>query len=103
IAKDLNRLELWVPVNEADIGHVKKGEDVSFTVDAFPGLTFHGVVEQVRLNAVMTQNVVTFTVEVTTDNPDGKLLPYLTANVQFEVARRGAVTIVHHAAMLTLP
>jgi HlyD family secretion protein len=103
IATDLNQLELWVPVNEADIGNVREGQDVSFTVDAFPGVTFHGRVEKVRLNAVMTQNVVTYTVEVATDNPDGKLLPYLTANVQFEVGRREGVLRVPNAALRWSP
>src|SRR6185436_16546820 len=67
IAKDLTRIQVWVSVNEADIGHIHAGQPVTFTVDAFPGETFYGQVGKVRLNAVMTQNVVTFTVEVTTD------------------------------------
>ena len=83
IAKDLTRIQVWVSVNEADIGNIHPGQDVTFTVDAFPNRTFHGKVNKVRLNATMTQNVVTYTVEVNTDNSDGKLLPYLTANVQF--------------------
>ena len=83
IAKDLTRMQVWVSVNEADIGKIQPGQDVSFTVDAFPNRKFHGKVNKVRLNATMTQNVVTYTVEVNTDNSDGKLLPYLTANVQF--------------------
>jgi HlyD family secretion protein len=83
IAKDLTRIQVWVSVNEADIGKIHTGQDVTFTVDAFPNQKFHGKVNKVRLNATMTQNVVTYTVEVNTDNLDGKLLPYLTANVQF--------------------
>ena len=67
---------MWVAVNEADIGNIIPGKPVTFTVDAFPGRTFHGTVGKVRFNAQMTQNVVTYTVEVETDNSDGKLLPY---------------------------
>jgi len=83
IAKDLTRIQVWASVNEADIGNIHPGQPVTFTVDAFPNRVFQGTVNKVRLNATMTQNVVTYTVEVTTDNSDGKLLPYLTANVNF--------------------
>lgn len=86
VAKDLKKIEIWVPVNEADIGSIKVGQEVRFNVDAFPEKTFSGKVGRVRLNAGMTSNVVTYTVEVTTDNPDGLLLPYLTANVSFVLA-----------------
>jgi len=103
MAKDLKRMQVWVAVNEADIGNIHPGQPVSFSVDAYPGQTFKGKVNKVRLNASMTQNVVTFVVEVTTENPDGRLLPYLTANVQFEVARREDVTMVPNAALRWLP
>ncbi len=103
IAKDLKRIEVWVAVNEADIGSIHPGQDVTFTVDAFPGQTFHGKVSKVRLNASMTQNVVTYTVEVITDNPDGKLLPYLTANVQFITSRDENVLLVPNAALRWIP
>lgn len=86
VAKDLKKIEIWVPVNEADIGSITVGQEVRFNVDAFPEKTFSGKVGRVRLNAGMTSNVVTYTVEVTTDNPDGLLLPYLTANVSFVLA-----------------
>ena len=99
IAKDLKRMQVWVSVNEADIGKIHAGQPVTFTVDALPGRIFHGKVGKVRLNATMTQNVVTYTVEVTTDNSSGFLLPYLTANVQFEVARRNRVLLVPNAAL----
>lgn len=87
VAKDLKRIEIWVPVNEADIGMIKMGQEVMFTVDAFPEQTFHGKVGRIRLNAAMSSNVVTYTVEVQTENPDGILLPYLTANVDFVLGR----------------
>jgi HlyD family secretion protein len=103
IAKDLRRIQVWVSVNEADIGNIHPGQAVTFTVDAFPNQTFHGQVGKVRLNATMTQNVVTYTVEVTTDNSDGRLLPYLTANAQFEVGRRQNVLAVPNAALRWWP
>ncbi len=109
IAKDLRRLQVWAQVNEADIGNIHKGQTATFTVDAYPSDTFTGVVSKVRLNANMTQNVVTYTVEVTTDNPvdkdhpDGKLLPYLTANLQFKVAERKGVLLVPNAALRWKP
>jgi HlyD family secretion protein len=103
IAKDLKRIEVWVSVNEADIGHIHPGQDVTFTVDAFPGREFYGVVGKIRLNASMTQNVVTYTVVVTTDNADGKLLPYLTANVQFITGRRTQVLAAPNAALRWAP
>jgi HlyD family secretion protein len=103
IAKDLRRMQVWVAVNEADIGKIRPGQPVTFTVDAFPGETFRGEVGKVRLNASMTQNVVTYTVEVTTDNSSGRLLPYLTANVQFELDRRSNVWLVPNAALRFKP
>ena len=75
IAKDLTKMQVWVSVNEADIDKVHPGQDVSFTVDAFPGETFVGKVGRVRLNAQMTQNVVTYTVEVNTENSDRRNVP----------------------------
>lgn len=68
-------MQVWASVNEADVGRIQKGQAVRFSVDAFPGEEFKGEVEQVRLNSTMTQNVVTYTVVITTDNPGGKLLP----------------------------
>lgn len=103
IAKDLRRMQVWASVNEADIGQIRLGMPVRFTVDAYPAETFHGKVTQLRLNATMTQNIVTYTVIITTDNPDGKLLPYLTANVQFEVAHRKKVLLVPNAALRWKP
>ncbi|MCC7350057.1 MAG: efflux RND transporter periplasmic adaptor subunit [Phycisphaerales bacterium] len=103
IAKDLKQMQVWVAVNEADIGSIRPEQPVTFTVDSFPGQMFHGSVNKVRLNASMTQNVVTYTVEVNTDNANGKLLPYLTANVQFEVNRRDGVLMVPNAALRWTP
>lgn len=99
LARDLKCLQVWVAVNEADIGNIHPGQPVTFTVDAYPGVVFQGEVRKVRLNATMTQNVVTYTVVVTTDNSDGKLLPYLTANVKFLVSERRGVLKVPNAAL----
>ena len=103
IAKDLRRLQVWVAVNEADVGNIRPGQPVTFTVDAFPGRDFQGEVGKMRLNATMTQNVVTYTVEVVTDNADGKLLPYLTANVRFIVSNRTGVLLVPNTALRWTP
>jgi HlyD family secretion protein len=103
IAKDLTRMQVWASVNEADIGNLHPGQPVTFTVDAYLGQVFTGEVGKVRLNASMTQNVVTYTVEVTTDNSSGTLLPYLTANLQFEVNRHQAVVLVPNAALRWYP
>jgi HlyD family secretion protein len=103
IAKDLKRMQVWVSVNEADVGSIHPGQAVSFTVDAYPGQEFRGEVGKIRLNATMTQNVVTYTVEVITDNSSGKLLPYLTANAQFELSRHNNVLLVPNAALRWSP
>ncbi|MEX2092632.1 MAG: efflux RND transporter periplasmic adaptor subunit [Pirellulales bacterium] len=105
IAKDLKRLEVWASVNEADIGNIRSGQTVRFTVDAYPGHSFHGVVaaDQPRLNASMNQNIVTYTVVVDTDNSEGKLLPYLTADVQFQVATHKDVLTVPNTALRWRP
>ena len=135
IAKDLRRLQIWVSVNESDIGNIYAGQHATFTVDAYPSDVFKGTVGQIRLNATMTQNVVTYTVVVNVDNEDGKLdpyaaaavgtvpvstnpgattqgtrnrpdvpagdklLPYLTANLQFKVDERTDALLVSNAAL----
>jgi HlyD family secretion protein len=103
IAKDLKRIQVWASVNEADIGKIHEGQAVNFTVDAFGDQVFTGAVNKIRLNATMSQNVVTYTVEVNHDNSDGKLLPYLTTNLQFEVGRRQNVLLVTNAALRWSP
>jgi HlyD family secretion protein len=103
IARDLRRMQVLVQVNEADVGHVRPGQPVTFTVDAFPSDRFRGEVRRVRLNATMTQNVVTYTVEIATDNASLRLLPYLTANVTFVIERREGVLAVPNAAMRWAP
>jgi HlyD family secretion protein len=103
IAKDLRQIQVWVSVNEADIGNVHIDQPVSFTVDAYPNDVFHGTVGKIRLNASMTQNVVTYTVEVNTDNADGRLLPYLSANVKFEISNHRNALLVPNAALRWYP
>jgi len=103
IAKEFKKMQVWVSVNEADIGSIHPGMAVEFTVDAFPGTTFRGEVHKIRLNATMSQNVVTYIVEVVTDNSDGKLIPYLTANVKFILAEKKDVVNVSNAALRFRP
>jgi HlyD family secretion protein len=96
-------MQIWVAVNEADVGRIVAGAPVTFTCDAFPGREFKGTVGKVRLNATMTQNVVMYTVEVNTENPDNILLPYLTANVHFIVRKESNVLLVPNAALRWSP
>ncbi|HQJ09544.1 MAG TPA: efflux RND transporter periplasmic adaptor subunit [Deltaproteobacteria bacterium] len=103
IAKDLKQVQVWVAVNEADIGSIHPGQKVTFTVDAYPDERFEGRVGKIRLNASMTQNVVTYTVEVVTDNSSGRLLPYLTANLRFETKRSDNALIVPNQALKWSP
>jgi HlyD family secretion protein len=99
IAKDLTRMQIWVAVNEADIGRIVPGSPVTFSCDAFPGQVFQGRVGIIRLNATMNQNVVMYTVEVEADNASNILLPYLTAKLQFEVERQTDVLMVPNASL----
>lgn len=103
IAKDLHRMQIWASVNETDVGQIHPGQRVRFSVAAYPKESFQGKVQQVRLNASMTQSVVTYTVVVEVDNPSGKLLPYLTARLQFEVEERRGAPLVPNAALRWTP
>jgi HlyD family secretion protein len=103
IARDLTKMQIWAAVNEADVGRVKPGTPVKFTVDAFPGREFEGVVGKVRLNATMTQNVVLYTVEINVENPGRLLLPYLTASVRFQLERATNAMLVPNAALRWSP
>ncbi len=103
LARDLNHMLVWAAVNEADIGDVKVGQTVTFTVDAYRGRTFTGKVSQIRLNASLEKTVVTYGVMVEVDNADGKLLPYMTAKLQFEVARRPKAILVPNQALRWQP
>ncbi len=103
IAEDLSKMKIELAVDEADIGQVRKGQTVSFTADAFPDRQFRGVVDQVRLAATSTNNVVTYPVVVSVDNGDGTLLPGLTVNAEIEVSNRRDVLKVSNAALRYKP
>ncbi|MGA2822341.1 MAG: efflux RND transporter periplasmic adaptor subunit [Bacteroidales bacterium] len=81
IANDLTKMQLQASIDEADIGKIKNGQDVTFTVDAYPDLTFSGTVSQIRLEPTIVQNVVNYTVIIDVPNPDLKLMPGMTANI----------------------
>ncbi len=103
IAEDLSKMKIELAVDESDIGQVRDGQAVSFTADAFPDRQFKGTVEQVRLSATTTNNVVTYPVVVTVDNSDGTLLPGLTVNAEIEVSKRADVLKVANAALRYKP
>jgi HlyD family secretion protein len=99
IARDLREMQIKASVDEADIGRIRVGQKVAFTVDAFPDRTFRGEVGQIRKNPVVTQYVVTYTVVVSAPNPDLLLLPGMTANVRILLAEREDVLRVPNAAL----
>ncbi len=103
IANDLRKMMINTSVDEADIGKVREGQEVTFTVDAFRGRTFRGTVGQVRLSPTITQNVVTYAVIVNVGNDDMSLLPGMTANVEILVDRREQVTRVPTRALFFKP
>lgn len=94
IAQDLSKMELDLAVGESDIGRVRSGDPVSFTVLAYPNRTFHGTVQQVRQNPTTTANVVTYTTVVLVDNRDDALRPGMTASSTIQVAHVDDATIV---------
>ncbi len=103
IAQDLTNMQVVADVDEADIGDVKDGERVSFTVDAYPDDTFEGTVKQVRQEATTTNNVVTYEVVISAPNADLKLKPGLTANVTIYTAERKSVLSVQSKALRFTP
>jgi HlyD family secretion protein len=103
IAQDLTKMQVDTSVDEADIGRVRLHGHATFTVDAFPGQTFAGTVVQIRKAPQVVQNVVTYTVVVNVDNPGGRLLPGMTANVRIVVAERESVLKVPNAALRFRP
>jgi HlyD family secretion protein len=103
IANDLTKMQINANVAEADIGGVEVGQDVNFTVDAFPSQRFHGRVVQVRNSPVTVQNVVTYDTIIEVANPELKLKPGMTANVSIVVAGRENVLTVPNAALRFRP
>jgi HlyD family secretion protein len=99
IAQDLSKMEVDINVGEPDIGGVKAGDSVDFSVLAYPNSTFHGTVSQVRINPQTVNNVVTYDVVVLVDNQDGKLLPGMTANATIDVASAQNALVVPIAAL----
>lgn len=103
IANDLSRMQILALVGESDIVRIRQGQSVAFTVQALPGQKFPGTVEQVRLQSTTADNVVNYTVVVTLENPEGKLLPGMTARVDFLVKSAEAVLKVPNAALRYRP
>jgi HlyD family secretion protein len=99
ITNDLTRMRVLANVDEADIGQVKEGQSVTFTVDAYPNDVFEGKVIQVRLEPTTTSNVVTYTVVIEAPNPELKLKPGLTANVTIYIVQRNNVMIIPNKAL----
>lgn len=103
IAQDLSKMQIDSSFAEADIGNIKVGQKVKFSVDAFPNRNFEGVVKQLRLNPTVTSNVVTYNVVVSVDNPEQILLPGMTAYVNIMVAKHVNVLLAPNAALRFKP
>ncbi len=103
IAQDLTRMQAEADVDQADIGRIRVGQVARFTVDAYPEEEFRGTITQVRLNATINQNVVTYPVIIEVANPDGRLRPEMTADVTIEVATVRDVLRVANAALRFRP
>lgn len=103
IARDLDVMQVTASVAEADIGKIREGASVAFTVDAYPEEEFSGRVETIFLQPVEEQGVVTYTVAISTQNRDGKLLPGMTANLEIEADRRENALTVPNAALRFVP
>jgi len=99
IAQDLTKMQIDTNVDEADIGKVKVDQDVEFTVDAYPDITFKGKVGQVRIAPITVQNVVTYDVVITMNNLDLRLKPGMTANVSIIIAEKKDILKIPNAAL----
>lgn len=99
IADDLSRMEILASVDESDIGQIEEGQIARFTVQAYPDETFSGFVRQVRLQSTVQENVVNYTVVVDVKNPDGRLLPGMTATVDFLIETATDILKIPNAAM----
>ena len=103
IAQDLRQMQVDTSIDEAEVGRIREGQAVTFTVDSFPGRTFRGSVGQVRKSALVVQNVVTYTAVVDTSNPNLELFPGMTASVRIVEASRDSVIKVPNAALRYRP
>ena len=103
LAKDLNQMEIEATVDELDISSIKVGQPVTFTVDANPGITFTGSVKEIHLVPETSNSVVNYYVIINAENPDGKLLPGMTANIRFIKQSETNVFVVPNAALRFVP
>ncbi|HKQ61279.1 MAG TPA: efflux RND transporter periplasmic adaptor subunit [Candidatus Polarisedimenticolaceae bacterium] len=103
IAQDLTKMQVQADVDQADIGRISVGQPANFTVDAYPEQTFRGRISQVRLNATVNQNVITYPVILEVDNPQEKLRPKMTADVTIEVDKVKDVLRVPNASLRFRP
>lgn len=103
IAADLTKMKCTANIDESDVGRIRPGQHVTFRVDAYPNETFQGTVVQVRLQPIVVQNVVTYGTVIEVPNPDLKLKPGMTANVQIEIAKKSNVLRVPNAAVRFRP
>jgi hypothetical protein len=103
IAEDLTKMQLKASIDESDVGMLRPGQVATFRVDAYPNKEFTGTVSQVRLQPVVTQNVVTYTTIINVPNPNLELKPGMTANVKIEIARRENVLRIPMAALRFRP
>ena len=103
IANDLTKMQVQASIDEADIGKIQVGQDVTFTVDAYPELSFTGTVRQIRLQPVVLQNVVNYTVIIDVPNPDLKLMPGMTANITVKIQETLGVLKIPASALKFWP
>ena len=99
VAEDLTKMRIETSVSEADIGKVKEGQEVEYTLDGYPDSIFKGTVTQVRLSPTTESNVVTYTVVIEVDNQEGKLLPGMTANVSIITGKKEDILTVPNVAL----
>ena len=103
IAADLTKMQVVANIDEADVGRMRPGQNVTFRVDAYPNDTFSGTVQQVRLQPAVVQNVVTYSTVISVPNPELKLKPGMTANVNIEIAKRANALRIPNAALRFRP
>jgi HlyD family secretion protein len=103
IAEDLTKMQVQADVDQSDISRIANGETARFTVDAYPEETFVGKISQIRLNATVNQNVITYPVIIDVPNPEGRLKPKMTADVTVEVAKVADVLRIPNAALRFKP
>ena len=103
IAADLTKMRVIAAIDESDVGRIRPNQRVTFTVDAYPGEEFEGSVSQIRLEPVLTQNVVTYATVVDAPNPDLRLKPGMTATISLEIARRENVLRIPNSALRFRP